>query len=44
VHRPLGLTLLRLPLSSLFFIFYSIAAAHGYELAVRAKPEPFARF
>jgi GT2 family glycosyltransferase len=44
VHRPLGLTIFRLPLSLLFFLFYSIAAAHGYEMAVRGKPEPFARF
>jgi hypothetical protein len=44
VHKPLGLTIWRFPISLFFFVAYSIAAAHGYEMAVRHKPEPFAKF
>jgi hypothetical protein len=44
LHSPLGLTIWRLPISLFFFTVYSVAVAHGYEMAVRHKPEPFARF
>jgi hypothetical protein len=43
-RRPLRIPLWRLPLSFFFFAFYSLAAARGYEMAVRGRPEPFARF
>jgi glycosyltransferase involved in cell wall biosynthesis len=44
LRRPLGIPLCRLPLSLFFFGLYSIALAHGLELAHHGKPEPFARF
>jgi Glycosyl transferase family 2 len=43
-HRPLGLTIWRFPVSLFFFFGFSAAVAHGYEMAVRHKPEPFAKF
>lgn len=43
-RRSMGIPLWRLPLSAFFFAAYSLAAAHGYEMAVRGRPEPFARF
>jgi glycosyltransferase involved in cell wall biosynthesis len=44
IRRPLGIPFWRLPLSLFFFVAYSTAISRGYEMAVRAKPEPFARF
>jgi len=43
-RRPLGIPLWRLPVSLFFFAAFSMAVAHGYEMAVRGGPEPFARF
>jgi hypothetical protein len=43
-HRQLELTLSRFPVSFFFFVAFSIAIGHGYEMAVRHKPEPFAKF
>lgn len=44
LRHPLKIPLRRLPLSLFFFAAYSMAIAHGYEMAVRGRPEPFARF
>jgi hypothetical protein len=42
-RRLVGLPIWRFPLSFLFFVMYSVAVAHGYELAVRGKPRPAAK-
>ncbi len=44
LRHPMGLPLWRLPLSLLFFAAFSVAIGHGYEMAIRGRPEPFARF
>jgi glycosyl transferase family 2 len=44
LRQPMGIPLWRLPLSLSFFTGYALALAHGQAMAVRGKPEPFARF
>jgi hypothetical protein len=44
IRQPLRIPFWRLPVSLFFFAGYSAAVAHGYGMAVRSKPEPFARF
>jgi glycosyl transferase family 2 len=44
LRRPAGIPLARVPLSLLFFLFYSTAVARGYARAVAGAPEPFAPF
>ena len=44
LRRPMGIPFRRLPLSLFFFVFYSVAIAHGSAMAARGRPEPFARF
>lgn len=44
IRGPMGIPFRRLPLSLFFFTAYSAAVACGYEMAVRGKPEPNARF
>jgi glycosyltransferase involved in cell wall biosynthesis len=42
LRGPLGLSVMRLPLSLSFFLLYSTALAHGMAQAQRGRPEPFA--
>jgi hypothetical protein len=44
LRRPIGIPLLRVPLSLLFFLLYSAAVGRGYALGAAGAPEPFAHF
>jgi GT2 family glycosyltransferase len=44
LHRPVGIPLVRVPLSLLFFLYFSAAHALGSARARRGASEPFAEF
>jgi hypothetical protein len=44
LRTPMGISLLRAPLSILFFAWYSLTAGRGYASFLRGEPEPFAEF